>query len=227
MPLCGAQKPLHLMSPCGARGLALWALPAGVGRCVCRMGSLSLPSTMAEEMSCAPHLRGVHPTIQLLKCWRPTRWLDPLGQWERHAGPAVGKGGSSCCTRSAGPSDDARHLCEVSQAAQTPAWASSSPQRPGSQAQRKGRKRFWEWQAGAGPSRQGWPWLEGLTAVRGPPLGAVPAWEGVLLMQGRGRLGLACGRRAGLGGSGFSVTTLSPSSQEVRLSFAAGAVVWN
>lgn len=119
----------------------------GEAGCVCRMGSLPLPSTMAEETSCAPHLRGVHPTVQLIKRWRPTRWLDSLGQWERHAGPSVGKGGSSCCTRSAGLSDDVSHLCEVSQAAQTPAWASSSPQHPGSQAQRKGRKGFWEWQA--------------------------------------------------------------------------------
>lgn len=166
---------------------------------MCRMGSLSLSSTMAEETSCAPHLRGVHPTVQLLKRWRPTRWLDPLGQWERHAGPAVGKGGSSCCTRSAGLSDNARHLCEVSQAAQTPAWASASPQRPCSQAQRKGRKRFWEWQMGGGPSRRGWPWLEGLTAVRGPPLGTAPAWERVLLVQGPGpaRTGLRPEGRAG------------------------------
>lgn len=69
--------------------------------------------------------------------------------------------------------------------------------------------------------------MEGLTAVRGPPLGEAPAWERVFLVQGLGLLRLACSWRAGLGGGGFSVTTLSPSSQEVRLSFAAGAVVWN
>lgn len=56
--------PSRPMPPCGVRGLALWALPAGVRRRgEVKGGSLPLPSTMAEGTSGAPHPRPVHPTV--------------------------------------------------------------------------------------------------------------------------------------------------------------------